>query len=803
MKSAHPAPGRPGLKSHWVTSRKNCVGTARGRESHVWFTTHRGILGEIYYPRVDLAAVKDMGMIVTDGEAFFSEEKTATHSHATWLKEGVPGFALKNVCVEGRYEVHKEIITDPDRHVVLQRTKFKALKGKTDAYHLYALMTPHLGNQGAGNNGRVEEYKGIPMLMAEREGIAVALACSAPWLHRSAGYVGISDGWQDLHAHKRMTWNYDSADDGTVALTGEIDLSAGDEFVLAMGFGATVFEAAHRARASLEQGYDKCWERYERQWSEWQNTLRTVKAGKAKEDRIFRVSTAVLATHESKDFPGGTIASLSFPWGEAYGDKDQGGYHLVWPRDAYESAGALLAADAKDEVMRALSFFRTTQEADGHWSQNMWLDGTGFWTGIQLDEVAAPILLLDLAHRHRRVNKAEMNEFWPMVRQAVAYIVRKGPSSPQDRWEEDAGLTAYTLGALIAALLVAADLAEQNKEEGLGAYLRDTADSWNRSIERWTYVEKTALAKRVGVDGYYVRIAPKERLSGHTPLTEEPIEIANRSGQTHFSAAEIVSVDALALVRFGLRAADDPRILNTVRVIDSVLKVETPHGPCWHRYNHDGYGEKEDGSPFNKTGIGRVWPLLTGERAHYELAAGNKKEAQRLLATMESLADETGLISEQVWDSKPIPEKDLYPGRPSGSARPLVWAHAEYVKLLRSLADEAVFDTPPQTMARYLGGSKPHKNRSIWRFDARIQALPRGDSLRIETMAAARIHWTSDGWETSHDTTTKDSAIGICFADLDTEALGADTRVIFTFFWTDANRWEEKNFEMAVGSPVP
>ena len=162
-----------------------------------------------------------------------------------------------------------------------------------------------------------------------------------------------------------------------------------------------------------------------------------------------------------------------------------------------------------------------------------------------------------------------------------------------------------------------------------------------------------------------------------------------------------VSPDALALVRFGLRAADDPRIRNTVKAIDHLLKVELPQGPLWHRYNGDGYGEHADGAPFNGVGIGRAWPLLAGERAHYELARGDRAEAERLLGALQGSASEGGLLPEQVWDTDDIPERELFRGRPSGSAMPLVWAHGEHVKLLRSLRDGRVFDMPPQVERRY------------------------------------------------------------------------------------------------------
>ncbi len=268
-------------------------------------------------------------------------------------------------------------------------------------------------------------------------------------------------------------------------------------------------------------------------------------------------------------------------------------------------------------------------------------------------------------------------------------------ATQQDHWEEDPDYSPFTLAVEIVALLVAADLAEVNNEPGLAIFLRETADTWNSGIERWIYTGGGEIAKKVGVDGYYVRIAPPETADASSP-SDGFVPIKNRPvGQSSLPASQIVSPDALALVRFGLRAPDDPRMLDTIRVTDALLRVETPFGPAWNRYNDDGYGEHEDGSPFDGTDVGRLWPLLTGERAHYELAAGNKQEADRLMQVMAAFANEGGMISEQIWDSRDIPERELFFGRPSGSAMPLVWAHAEYIKLLRSLRDGSVFDTPP------------------------------------------------------------------------------------------------------------
>ncbi len=250
-------------------------------------------------------------------------------------------------------------------------------------------------------------------------------------------------------------------------------------------------------------------------------------------------------------------------------------------------------------------------------------------------------------------------------------------------------------------------------------------------------------------------------------------------------------------MRFGLRAADDPRIVNTVKVIDALLKVETPYGPAWHRYNDDGYGEHEDGSPFDGAGIGRAWPLLTGERAHYELSAGHRDEAGRLLRALEAFANEGGLIPEQIWDSDDIPDAELYFGRPSGSAMPLVWAHAEYVKLHRSLRDGRVFDMPPQTFQRYVidGTGSPY---AVWRFNHKCQSIPTGKTLRIETLAPAVAHWSSDDWQSAHDTRTRDTGLGLHVADLATAELAAGSTLRFTFYWPDADRWEGTDFALSI-----
>ena len=791
------APGWPGLPARWTSSAKTGVGTAVSRDSRVWFTLSHGILNEIYYPRVDHACTRDLGFMVTDGQTYVSEEKRDTRSDTSQAAPGIPAYLIHNTATDGRYRIEKEILTDPWRDVVLQRVRFVPLEGTLADFRLYVLLAPHLKNAGAGNTAWVGDYKGSAMLFAEREHHALALASSAPWLARSAGFVGVSDGWQELHANRRLDRTYLRAENGNVALTGEMDLvSCNGTFVMALGFGPTAMEAGQHALISLLEDFDDTRAEYVRAWRAWHGRL-VDGVPPARRTHLYQISAAVLRTHESKRVEGGIIASLSIPWGFSKPDDDLGGYHLVWPRDLVEIAGGFVAIGAHQHVRRVLRYLQVTQEPDGHWSQNMWLDGRPYWHGVQMDETALPILLVDLAAREGVIDTAGRDELWPMVRRAAAFLARNGPVSPQDRWEEQPGYAPFTVAAEIAALLVAADLADAASNTIAAQYLRETADAWNTSIERWLYVQGTELAQLHGVDGYYARVAPPDHPDAASPC-QGFVPIKNRPpGEATGPAAVMVSLDALAFVRFGLRAADDPRILSTVKVVDATVKVETPRGPVWRRYQGDQYGEHADGGPYDGTGVGRGWPLLTGERAHYELAAGRLHVAEHLAQAMEAIAGEAGLLPEQVWDSADIPERELYIGHASGSAMPLVWAHAEYLKLCRSLFDGRVFDQPPQTVERYLV-QQTTSDRVVWRFNNKVRAMPANRTLRVETLAPAVVHWSVDEWRTVHDTATRDTTLGVHVVDLGTRHLRPGDRVQLTFYWPEAARWEEIDFLVCI-----
>lgn len=792
--------GWPGIDATWTSSAKSGVGTSLNSSSKVWYSIHHGILNEIYYPQVDQACTKDMSMIVTDGKEFFSEEKHHAIHKIKLIGNGVPGYLLTNTCKHDQYRIEKEIISDPCRDTLLQRISFFPTDKKRKDFKLFMLLAPHLGNRGSGNTAWIGDYKGLPMLFAQRGDASLALACSVPWKKGSAGFVGSSDGWQDLIRHKEMAWEFERAENGNIALTGEFDLQKSDDnsFIVALGFGRNPEEAGQRARASILEGFDSAKNKFSREWEEWQKKLSVSnKKERSSSSKYFNISAAMLKGHESKRHPGALIASLSIPWGYSRGDNDLGGYHLVWPRDMVQTAGGLLAANALEEARRVLNYLMVTQEDDGHWTQNMWLDGSPYWKGIQMDQTALPIMLVDLIKRETNLSKSDLKHFWPMIRKAACYLVTNGPISDQDRWEENAGYSTFTLAVEIAALLIAAEYADLQDEPTVAIYLRETADVWNSSVERWTYVTGSDLAKFVGVEGYYVRINSNEQLEAdHTGA--DLLTISNRpKGENICPINEMVSPDALALVRFGLRTADDPRIINTIKVIDATLKYDSPVGPVWYRYNRDGYGEHADGTPFNGTGIGRPWPLLTGERAHYEIAAGNFVYAKQLLKTFEDCANETGLFPEQIWDAEAIPELGLFTGKATGGACPLVWAHSEYIKLCHSIKSKKIFDMPPQTRERYLI-KKTVSTIFIWSFNNQYKYISKGKILRIQCLTSATIHWTADNWATTHDLATSDSGMGIHYADLPTENLDHEQRIVYTFFWHDAGIWENKNYTLTI-----
>lgn len=781
------APGKPGISPTWCSSAKEAVGCALG-SSRLWFTVGGGIVNEVFYPRVDLPQIRDLGFIVADDQGFWVEVKRLDKHQLVWAAQGVP--AIKVIHQHDQFKLTLRIAPDPQRDVLLVDVQ---LEGGTNL-RVYALLAPHLGGSGHDNNAEVNSYRGRQILWAEQGPFGLAMAAvdqtqHDAWGRASAGYVGISDGWQDFSTHARMQWQYPHAGPGNVALMGELPRQT----TLALGFAGSKESAATLAVSALLRSFDEVWEQQLHDWSTWHssceaqcNKQHDVPA--ALKDQYF-TSAMVLRVHQDKIYPGAMVASLSIPWGNTRDER--GGYHLVWPRDLVESAGALLALGAEDEARDILRYLIATQHADGHWYQNQWLGGKPYWQGEQLDESAFPVLL---AARLAGRNALQDIAVSDMITRALGFIARTGPISQQDRWEEDAGINAFTLSTCIAALVEGAAWLEPAARD----FALALADDWNAHIEDWTAVYDTPLAREMGVRGYYIRNAPSEPEINPRALLDV-LPIKNRAHDPELSAEAQVGVDCLQLVRFGLRRADDPLMLDSVKVIDALLKVDTPHGPCWHRYNGDGYGEHEDGAPFDGVGIGRAWPLLTGERGHYELAAGN--DPLPYLQAMATMSGNGGLLPEQVWDGDPIPTQALYPGCPTGSAMPLVWAHAEYIKLLISRQQGHIYDRPHATWLRYQG-KRPETQQAVWLPQAPIMKISTGQSLLIGLYEPGIIHWGIDGWQSVANVPTQNTGLGLHVALLMTQPFKAGQHINFTFQRTTTNEWSGLDYTINVQTPI-
>jgi len=782
--------GTPGLPPNWSPASKQGIGTARNDISRVWFTIANGIVTEVFYPTIDTANIKDLQLLITDGKSFIDEEKRDTVSKIEYLDPKAFGYRITNTAKNGRYRIIKRIITDPSGQSLLIKTSFQAIKGSPSDYQLFVLLSPHVKNKGYENSGRCIHYGDKEYLVAWREDITLACTADAPFKNMSCGYAGYSDGWQDLKDNLKMDWRFHKVDYGHIAMIAEIDSY---DFTLVLSFGRNDVEAIVETSKTLKRDYESIEAEYIKGWQEYLARLKDFTREGFDGGRLFYVSAMVLKAHEDKTYKGGVIASLSVPWGEAKSDLDAGGYHLVWPRDLVKAAFGFMAMGDMDAPLNIMEYLRRTQKPDGSWPQNMWLDGRPYWHGVQLDEVAFPLLLA------RRLNSMGMfkETFYPMVKKAATYLVKHGPITEQERWEENSGFSPSTLAIEIVGLISAAHLAKERGELAEAQYFFEIADYWQTKIEEWTFTDCGCISPEH--PEHYQRIASiaSEALDMGGTACQVFLPIKNLPSEVMTAPSQCAVVDGgfLELVRYGIRDPKDPHILKTLPVIDKLLKVETPFGPVWNRYNNDGYGEKEDGSPFDGAGIGRAWPLLTGERGMYEFIANG--DIDPFLKAMEAFANEGGMIPEQVWDTEDIPEKGLFEGKGTGAATPLVWAHAEYIKLLTSKRDCRGCDIVHEIHKRYVV-KKAKSSLTAWKKNKPIKRMKASDTLRIITFAPAILHWSKNNWETVQDDRLLPPGIDLFYIDIPRGTLKSGDVFVFTFYYPIEDAWEGQDYRIEV-----
>lgn len=784
--------GAPGIEPRWTHADKIGVGTAYSTSSRLWYTLWSGIVTEVYYPTVDTPQIRDLQYLITDGTSFFHEEREL-ESKVERIGEHGLEYRLTNSDRDGSYQIIKQVIGDPHLPCLLQHTQIIA--SDRSQLQLYVLCAPHLEVGGQNNNARVVEVAGRKILVAYKETTWLAMAADVPFKRLSCGYVGHSDGWTDLADNYQLDWEFDRADNGNLALIGELDLDSINEFTLGLAFGTTVHNAISTLLQSLEIPFDKQQQSYRHQWERACKDLLPLDKVATDGGNLYQSSYSILLAHEDKLYPGALIASLAIPWGETKSDSDRGGYHLVWTRDMVSSAAGLMAAGHYNTALRSLIYLATTQEENGGFAQNFWVDGEAYWTGIQLDEVAFPILLARKLHQENALSNFDI---YPMILRAAEFLIRQGPATQQERWEENSGYSPSTLAAMIAALICAAGIARDRQDPKTAEFIEEYADFLECHIEDWTVTRQGTLVPEI--KEHYIRITPAD-VESNLP-NEDPnnstVNITSRPPNTpsSFPAKEVVDGGFLQLVRYGIRQPDDPIIVNSVKVIDRVLKTDTPFGSLWHRYNHDGYGQRDDGSAYEGWGTGRGWPLFTGERGHYELALGN--DVKPYIEAMEKFATSTGLLPEQAWDSDDLPDAHMYLGRPTGSAMPLMWAHAEYIKLLRSAKDGRVFDLIPEVAERYLENRSKCKPLEVWKFNRQLKQVKSKYTLRIQAISPFRLRWTNNEWSSMEDIDSDSTSLEIYFVDLPIKS--ETSSIEFTFFWLKSSSWEGHNYRVAIES---
>ena len=755
------APGAPGTMSHFGLARKDCVGTARNTTSKVWFTVAGGVLSDVYFPTIDTTNVETLQYVVTDGSTFADLQTRDT----TFTVESLDGSGMTcrvtSVAKNGKYTLTTDYVTDSRRNSVAMETTLKPSRGVRNLAIYVRLDATVNGNGGGGDpvgqnagadDAVIDTSTGSPVpvsidtqtstIAANRDyatPVYAALRADRPFLAASSGYAGTaSDGLVQLDTDRHLTATYTTASDGNVVQTAQIDARANRPFTVALGFATDQRGAVREAGRTASTRFKDLRERYTDGWEDYLDDLERPgnppglngrERGEIR--RTYRTSAAVLKASEDKTFPGAIVASLASPWGQAVAAGDPaltyfGSYREVFARDLYETFTGLLAAGDTETAADTVRFlFERQQLADGSFPRNSLINGElapdSF--GIQLDEVAYPILMA------RTVGLTDAGFYANEIRPAADFLVARGPAFGAERWEEQSGWSPSTIAAEIAGLTAAGSIAELNGDTVRARIYRATADHYQRSVKGWTVTSNGPL----DTDPYFIRLSKNAN-----PNSEFIYNLGN--GGPDADQRAVIDAGFLELPRLGILPVDDPDVVNSVDVVDAVIAAATASGDGFYRYGtitpgtEDGYGDCNVGDATDCTvqgkpwagvclaqaqnrGSGHLWPVLSAERGEHHVADGDRTSAAELLLGMSRTSSGVGLIPEQVWENSDLPASPFGTasecaaigfanGEAAGSASPLTWSAASFVRLTRTIRDREITEQPVDTVARYIDNTQ-------------------------------------------------------------------------------------------------
>jgi glucoamylase len=675
---ASEASGGPGSPNTYNKAQKVQIGTfaphhTKTPVSLVWFTNVDGILSEVYYPTIDQLQIKDAQFLITDGQSLLEEKKDLLHKVEVLSPSLVK---LTNSDPLGRFKIEKIFYTLKNSSTLVEKVTLTSYLPNISFYHL---VNSHLNNTSMKDTALVTQ-NGV--LFKEKQTQLKVTSTLHPE-KISVGFYGINDGYQDLFKDLRMDHSFTKALNGNVVSLMKIPTplkQSSQSFFITYEFNNKI-----KTTENLEFALKS----YEQAWGQYLATLKTPASLNQAEKNLYLRSLYTLKVHEDKLNPGAIIASLSIPWGDErieYNDIPQGGYRLIWPRDLYHSSLALVLAGDLEAGISSLRFLKKIQYQTGTWNfngrviakkgafpQNVWTDGREYWSSLQIDQTAFPVLLLAQVFKRASAEEKELliKEFKEMAYSALNFIQSFGPWSAQERWEENHGISPSSFASAATALLVAENIFGKNNST---SSFKKTANDWilkpNDNIETWTITTNGPFS-----DGeYYLRMSGcNGELSPWDPNAEVACPIAN--GRGYVDQRKIVDQGFLQLSLFGLKSARDEKIQKSLKVVNDQIRVKTPHGYGWYRYSFDAYGEQKQG---------RLWPLLSSEHARFEIEnfrAGLKTwdessiKIKSIMKTMQDFANDGQMIPEQVFEST---------GEGTGAATPLAWSHAEWIKLVWS-----------------------------------------------------------------------------------------------------------------------